>query len=360
MKQQITIQSVKTANMAGKTGLNCLNCSLLAILMLFFQQAKPQQDFSWVESMLKQYQKSLGEEVVVMVSKDGKTIFQRETESFKVKTPALIASCSKWLTAAVVMIYVDEGKISLDDKVGKYLPIFNKYLKGYITIRHCLSHTTGIESESEGVMRLLQRSRFPSLEEEVNAFVSKRDIVDNAGEAFAYSNIGLNIAARVLEVVGKKSFDRIAQEKLFRPLGMRQTTFYTENGAVNPSGGAHSSAFDYLVFLNMLLNKGMHNGKRILSEASIREMQTAQTKDISIRYTPKVAQGYRYGLGEWIQEMDEKGNATVVSCPGLFGTWPYIDLKRNYACIIFTKSLLSEQKREIYLRIKDEIDSQIR
>jgi CubicO group peptidase (beta-lactamase class C family) len=296
---------------------------------------------------------------VALAWKDGKIIYQKTLGEFTPKTPAPIASCSKWLTAALVMIFVDEGKISLDDPIGKYIPIFEKYMKGYITIRNCLSHTTGIESDAPGLKSIIQRNKFESLEEEVNAFASKREIVANPGKEFAYNNIGLNIAGRILEIVTKKSFDRLAQEKLFRPLGMRATTFYSQGGAVNPSGGAVSTANDYMNFLTMILSKGMFNGKRILSEEAIAEMETQQFANVPVRFTPKVAEGYGYGLGEWIQEKDESGKVMVVSSPGLFGSWPFVDLKKNYAFVLFVKSLLGEQKKEIYLQLKDELDSVI-
>jgi CubicO group peptidase (beta-lactamase class C family) len=88
-------------------------------------------------------------------------------------------------------------------------------------------------------------------------------------------------------------------------------------------------------------------------------MQTIQTKNVSKKYSPKVAEGFEYGLGEWIEQIDSKGISRVVSCPGLFGTWPYIDLCKNYAAIIFIKSLLSEEKKELYTNLKKAIDQQI-
>jgi CubicO group peptidase (beta-lactamase class C family) len=140
---------------------------------------------------------------------------------------------------------------------------------------------------------------------------------------------------------------------------MRATTFYSQGGAVNPSGGAVSTANDYMNFLTMILSKGMFNGKRILSEEAIAEMETQQFANVPVRFTPKVAEGYGYGLGEWIQEKDESGKVMVVSSPGLFGSWPFVDLKKNYAFVLFVKSLLGEQKKEIYLQLKDELDSVI-
>ena len=88
-------------------------------------------------------------------------------------------------------------------------------------------------------------------------------------------------------------------------------------------------------------------------------MQKPHTTGIAIKYAPKAAEGFGYGLGEWIQEADENGKSIVLSSPGLFGTWPYIDKCRNYACIVFTKNIIGESKREIYLDLKKTIDEVI-
>ncbi|THU35898.1 beta-lactamase family protein [Niastella caeni] len=337
----------------------CLSCSLLFVFLLFFQSSFSQSDFTQVDALLQRNQKLLGNDVVALVYKDGKIIHAKELGEFNAKTQAPIASSSKWLTAALVMMFVDEGKIKLDDPVSKYLPIFDKYMKSYVTIRMCLAHTTGIESEKGSLSKIMQRGKYMSLEEEVNALAAK-EISNNAGTEFHYGAIGLNIAGRVLEVVSKKTFDRIIQDKLLRPLKMKGTSFVNDNGyAPNPSGGARSTANDYINFLSMILNKGMFEGKRILSEKAIEEMQTPQFVTLPVKFTPKVAEGFHYGLGEWIQEEDAQGKSKVVSSPGLFGTWPYIDKCRNYAAIIFVKSLLGEQKKELMMQVKGAIDDAV-
>lgn len=334
----------------------CLNCSILSVFLLFFQFSFSQADFSQVDALLQKNEKLLGNGAVALIYKDGKIIHSKELGEFNAKTQAPIASCSKWLTAALVMMFVDEGKLKLDEPVSKYVPVFNKYMKGYITLRQCLAHTTGIENDKGALFKILQRSKYANLEEEMNAIAAK-EISNNAGTEFHYGGIGLNIAGRVVEVITKKSFDRVIQEKLLRPLKMRATSFMNENGyAPNPSGGARSTANDYMNFLSMILNKGMFEGKRILSEKAIEEMQTPQFTNLPVKYTPKVAEGLHYGLGEWIQEEDAQGKSTVVSSPGLFGTWPYVDKCRNYAAIVFVKTLLGEQKKDFMVQFKGAVD----
>ncbi len=337
----------------------CGKVSVVLILLLFFQLSKGQPNFSELDRKLESAKKELGGNAVALIYKDGKIIYQKYLGEFNSKTQAPIASCSKWLTAALIMNFVDQGKLSLNDKVSKFLPIFLKYSKGYITIRDCLSHLTGIESEPIRLITLFAGKKYTKLEEEVNDFATKKEIISNPGIEFRYSNIGLNIAGRVLEVMTKRSFEQLMQEYITRPLEMRSTNFSSFN-AVNPSGGAISTAGDYINFLSMLLNKGMYKGKRILTEKSITEMQTTRTTPSMIKYAPKAAEGYNYGFGEWIIETDDKGIGTVVASPGLFGTWPMIDNCREYACIFFTKGLLGEEKRELYLSMKTSIDDQLK
>ena len=337
---------------------NCLKLLLSFSLMLLCLIGKSQYNFAEVNDYIIKNQKFLGKDFAVIAYKDGKIVYQKEGGEFTVKSKAPIASSSKWLTAALLMTFVDEGKISLDDKVSKYLPIFATYGKAYITISNCLSHTTGIADNQKILSKIFERSKFESLEDEVNSF-PKKEIDTNPGTSFSYGGIGLNIVGRILEIVGKKKFDVLMKQRMFTPLNMKNSSFTPEDNAVNPSGGAISTAADYMNFLTMILDKGMFTGKRILSEKAVAEMQTIQTNNITKKYTPKITEGLEYGLGEWIQEKDSKGNSTVVSCPGLFGTWPYIDKCRGYACILFNKNLLGEQKKDFYLELKKIIDKQI-
>lgn len=343
--------------MAQKSFSNCMKVSTALVLLLLLQVAKAQYNFSELDKKLSQYQQQLGGNVVTLIYKDSQIIYKKELGDFKATTVAPIASCSKWLTAALVMTFVDEGKLSLDDKVSKYIPEFTNYGKGYITIRNCLSHTTGIEDKN-GIAGILENSRFTSLEDEVKSLMSKHEIFAQPGQQFAYSSVGLNIAARVLEIISKRSFDQLMTQRIFRPLNMKFSTFYSER-AVNPSGGAKSTASDYMNFLVMILNKGTFNGKKILSESSVAEMQKAVTSQNMIKYAPDVAEGYNYALGEWVLEADANGNSTVVASPGLFGTWPYVDKKDGYACIIFVKTLLRNSRKEIYTDLMNTIDAEI-
>ena len=342
-----------------------VTCVLSFLLLL--QAAYPQTIWTELDNAVKDKQQLLGNNMVVMIWNKDSMLYKKEIGEFNSKTQIPIASCSKWLTAALVMMFVDEGKLSLDDKVIKYLPEFEKYFKNYITIRHCLSHMTGISDEGGLIKRLMQRRKFSNLREEVDAFAA-REIRVNAGEDFWYGNIGLNIAGRILEVISKKKFDMLIKQKLFNPLGMRKTTFSTlNNSPVNPSGGAQSTADDYMQFLLMLMNKGKHKGQQILSEESVRLMMQPQTTPAIIKYAPKSAEGFNYALGSWVVEnpgpllISHNGGEITgsFSSPGLFGTWPMIDFCRGYAYIVFVKNFLGEERADVHTEFKKIIDKQI-
>jgi CubicO group peptidase (beta-lactamase class C family) len=310
-----------------------------------------------MDAFLITNQKLFGSDIIALAYKDGKIVYKKELEkeigdfNGRVQVPAGIAS--QWLVAATVMAYVDEGKISLDDKVSKYIPIFAKYMKAYITIRNCLSFTTGIHADppAPGPLKLLEKSKYPDLETEVEAFASKRDIETNPGTQIFFSQIGPDIAARVLEVVTKKTFDRCVSDKILRPCKMRGTSFTNDNGLVtNAADGAITTASDYINFLGMLLNKGTFEGKKVLSEKSITEMETIQFVSIPVKYMPKEASGLKLGLGCWIE------NGTTVTSLNMSGFYPYVDRGLNYAAILVPRKS-DEPKKGLYIQFKQKMDA---
>ena len=344
--------------MSYKVSSICMKVISAAVFLLLLQPVSAQYDWTQLDTELQAKQQLLGNNVVAMIWKGDSLVYKKEMGGFNSKTQAPIASCSKWLTAALVMQFVDEGKLSLDDKVVKYIPEFEKYFKNYITIRQCLSHMTGIADDDKFIKRILQRRKFSSLEEEVNDFAA-RDIRANPGNDFWYGSVGLNIAGRVLEIISKKKLDILIKTRLFTPLGMTKTSFAEATGGpVNPSGGAKSTADDYMKFLVMLLNKGKYNGKQILSESAVNEMMKVQNNPEQIRYAPKSAEGYTYASGSWVVE-EKEGRATSLASPGLFGTWPMIDYCRGYAYIVFVKNMLGDERASIHKELKKIIDKQI-
>ncbi len=340
--------------MSYKSSLPCLKVISVAVFMLFFHFSTA-QNLGNLDAVVAMKQKQLKTDVIIMVANKDTVVYQKDTKTFSaLRGQAPIGNSSQWLTTALVMMLVDEGKITLDDRISYYLPEFGKYGKNYITIRHCLSNKTGIQSEGAKFKKALEKKKFESLEKEVNSFAAK-EIQRNPGEEFRYNTMGINIAARVLEVVTKKKFDMLSQQKLFRPMGMRQTTFTTlDASAIDASDGARSTAGDLIGFMTMLLNGGMYKGQRILKEESVKELRKIH-ESASLNNAPAEVNGFQYALGAWAPE--QQGNeASVLTAPSYGGTITVIDFCRGYAFVYFLKELKDDQRANAYNDIKGLLD----
>ena len=253
-----------------------------------------------------------------------------------------IASQSKGMTATAVMVLVDEGKLALNDPVEKYLPEFRGQMVVVekdgdhqllrkpahpITLRECLSHVSGLPFQSAVEQPTLDGLPLAAA---VRTYAAT-PLQTEPGTHYQYSNAGINTAARVLEVVSGMKYEDFMQQRLFTPLGMKDTTFwpnadqvgrlaksYRPNDAKNglteitigqliypltdrtrrfpmPAGGLFSTAKDTAIFCQMLLRGGEWGGRRYLSEAACHELTTRQTP-------AKINDSYGLGLavgGDW-------------------------------------------------------------
>lgn len=360
-----------------------LKIFLLGLACLFSLQTKAQYDFKKVDSWLSANASDLGGKALLLIYKDRKVVYsnsanqqnlrqkitsrmmarkqhiQVNADDYNAQTQLPIASCSKWLSAALVMTFVDEGKLHLDDTVGKYLPVLSKSGKGKITISECLSHLTGIKAES--LKENLQEMRKTNSMDQAIANIALLPMEGEPGKVFHYSNVSLQIAGAVIEKISGKQFEALFQERIARPLDMKNTSF-GKGEVVLPAGGASSTAEDYLNFLIMILNKGVYKGKRILSENSINQMQINRiTADVRVAYTPVEAGNVGYGYGEWVSKTSTLENLSpYVSSPGLFGSYPLVNKEHGYVAFLMTYNLKNEGRQDKYDRLKQLIDEAIK
>jgi len=361
---------------------NCRKFSLFAALLLLLQSAYAQYDFKQAEQWMKQELGSLGGRAVLVIYKDGKIVYSHAEndmnrrqqmmgkwmarkqgksaddalQDFTENTKERIASSSKWLSAALVMSFVDEGKLSLDDTVGKFLPVMTANGKGGISIWQCLSHLTGIQTGT--LKESIEAMKNISSMDEAMEQLAKLPMEGRPGKVFHYSNAGLQIAAAVIEKISGKDFETLFAERIARPCGMQHTDFGHAKPAL-PAGGAWSTADDYIKFLSMILNEGQINGRQVLSKKAITEMQQNRiAKDATIGYSPAEAGNWGYGFGEWIMDgssVNQRSNA--VSSPGLFGSFPWINLSQQYAGFLLTFNLQSKGRNDRYTSLKKICDA---
>ena len=311
----------------------------------------PAQDFSKVDAWLEANAPRMGGRAVLMIEKDGKIVYSRAVndrllaDKYTPETRQRIASCSKWLSAALVMTFVDEGKLRLDDTVGYYLPVLSAHGKGNITVRECLSHLTGIKEPS--LWKSIAEMRGIRTMDEAIEKIAEMPMEGAPGTVFHYSNAGLQIAGAILEKISGQSFGQLFLERIAGPLGMTNTDF-GDRPVAWPAGGASSTAEDYMHFLEMIRNRGVYHGARILSEHSIEEMEKNRIgAEVRIGYSPAGAAigEVGYGYGEWTM------GPGVVSSPGLFGAFPWVDNGRGYSAFLMVYYLDNheKQKRDVEL-----------
>ena len=317
---------------------------LLAALTLFTTARAADEKPARLAAVLQPFVENhtLAGAVVLVASRD--KVLAVETVGFadlaaqKPMTPDTlfwIASQSKAITATGLMILVDEGKVNVDDPVEKYLPEFRGQMVAVeqdaehallrrpahpITVREVLSHTSGLPFKSP-----LEEPTLDGLPLRVAVrSYGSVPLKTEPGSKYDYSNAGINTAGRIIEVVSGMAYEDFMQQRLFGPLGMKDTTFwpneeqvqrlaksYKPNAAKDgleettvgqliypltdharrfpmPAGGLFSTARDVARYCQMLLRGGELDGRRYLSEASVKQMTTKQTGS---------AVEHSYGLG---------------------------------------------------------------
>ncbi|MEP6780422.1 MAG: serine hydrolase domain-containing protein [Gemmatimonadaceae bacterium] len=205
-----------------------------------------------------------------------------------------LASLTKVIaTTTAIMVLYDEGRVSLDAPVSRYIPSFSGGLKDQVTVRHLLEHRAGLPAGNE----LWRHAHNP---EEARAAVLNAKIGCTPGVCYEYSDLGADILGFVAEAASGEPLDKFLEERVYAPLGMNDTHFkpnaidayrtapteiapprgyplrgevHDENayalGGVAGHAGLFSTANDLSVFAQMLLNSGEYNGVRIVADTTV-------------------------------------------------------------------------------------------
>lgn len=286
-----------------------------------------------------------------------------------------IFSMTKPLCGAAVLMLQDEGKLRLDDPIARFIPEFAalKTPSGQpanLTLRQLLNHTSGL-GEARGA------NDAKTLADLIPLFLAA-PMQDEPGARWRYCQSGINTAARVVEIVSRRTFDRFLTERFFRPLGMKDSghyltpaqaprlaTAYAKNrdtGALEPAragdptrrdhpptgnSGLYSTAQDYARFCQMLLNGGELDGRRYLSPAALKELSAVSTGDLPTGFFQGDTYGHRgrnygWGVGTCVLREPHPGAAAALS-PGSYGhggawgTQAWIDPVKGVAYLLMVQ-----------------------
>ena len=320
---------------------------------------------------------SLAGAVVLVASKEKVLTIQTVGYSdFASRTPIApdalfwIASMSKPMTATALMMLVDEGKVNVDDPVEKYLPEFAGQMVAAeqdadhvllkkpvhpILVRNVLSHTSGLPFLSRVIHHIDQ---FPLGEAVVTYAMSP--LTFQPDSQYKYANAGIDTAGRIVESVSGMPYEQFMRQRLFEPLGMKDTTFFPTEEQLSrlakaykanadksgltevpitqlsypltrsdrypsPAGGLFSTASDVGAFCRMILSGGELNGKRYISQASLRQMTSTQTGDLLNK--GKGENGYGFGWQTDRKAHNDTDPAPIAPCGhgGAYGTNMSVD-----------------------------------
>jgi CubicO group peptidase (beta-lactamase class C family) len=289
-----------------------------------------------------------------------------------------IASMTKPVTGAAILMLQDEGKLHANDLVAKYLPEFANLktpsLKAAnLTISQLLTHTSGL-GEASGPAAKEART----LADLVPLWLAA-PMQHEPGEKWKYNQSGINAAGRIVEVLSGLSFDAFLQQRIFTPLGMKDTTFYPtdaqrarlatayrkgkETAELQPipprddfgtrerppqgNGGLFSTAGDYARFCQMLLGGGSYQGKQLISADAMRFLSTPQTGDLPTGFFQNDTFGqhgmnYGWGLGTCVLRKAHEGVAEMLSegsfgHGGAWGTQAWIDPVKGVAYVLMVQ-----------------------
>jgi methyl acetate hydrolase len=371
------------------------------------------QSKSQIDQLLRQMSDAKEIPGVVAIAATGKeTIYQgafgkRDLSKDVAMTPDSvfwIASMTKAITSAAGMQLVEQGKLSLDEPIGKVLPDLAspQVLEGFdakgepklrpakkpITLRHLMTHTAGFAYDmwNGDVGKYLEKTGTPGIISCLNAAL-KTPIMTDPGTRWEYGT-NIDFVGKAVEAASGKRLDAYLREHMFAPLGMSDTGFKIgdsqrqrlvgmhargEDGSLtaipfeleqNPEfhmggGGLYGTAADYLKFCQMILNKGKGNGNQVLKPETVALMGQNNIGDLTMGKMPTVAPMYtndvdlypdivkKWGLSFLINtaKTPEGRSAGSLAWAGLANTYYWIDPARDVAGVILMQLLPFADKK---------------
>ena len=327
-----------------------------------------------------------------------------------------IMSMTKPVVGVAIMMLVEEGKVRLTDPVSKFIPelqglsvvVLEQRWPGRaravgsgrrrrcrphgsrgreITVRDLLTHTSGLMSGGHE-RQPAPTTSMPKAGETVAQVMPRLKKVPldfQPGTRWAYSaQFGFDVLLRVVEVASGMPFDQFARQRIFDPLGMKDTSFYPAAGnpriatlyeqangalrkAANPAfmngayfsggGGLYSTAEDYLQFALMLLNGGQLDGKRLLSTRTVDVMSTVFAPDT----LPGRLPGEGFGLSVRVVDNPAARNTYLskgsFGWSGAFNTHFFIDPNEQVVGLFMTQIVGLANTRRDSRRLRDRGDA---
>lgn len=407
--------------------MNYKTTSLLLLTTVFFlavnlqaqplAEAKPEtvglsfNQLQNIEALFKQYEdKNWLPGGTVLIARKGKVAYfnafgNKDLEAkiaYKKDDIFRLASMTKSVTTVATFMLYEKGAFRLDDPVWWYLPEwkevkvldkFNEIDSSYtsieakktITIRHLLTHTSGISYDFQSKIAAAIYAKGGATVEalagegmttaKMSKRLSKQPLMHQPGEKYTYGH-NTDILGQLVEVLSKQTLGEFCKEHIFEPLGMKETHFYLPKPLMSRlvpvyyeiqnkglqrhddatfgypyvnrpdyftgGGGLSGTTMDYAIFAQMLLNKGTYNGKRILGRKTVDLMtSTDQLQKLGIPKKSFSQNGATFSLGFSLSTKDNlshtSGSVGTFGWGGIFNTKYWVDPKEEMVMVAMTQ-----------------------
>ncbi|MEM9801649.1 MAG: serine hydrolase domain-containing protein [Planctomycetota bacterium] len=298
-------------------------------------------DFTDATALLQTELPNLSGRVAVLVRQGGREHFRFQAGSIDFDTRTRLASFTKTISAGVILDLVEDGVLSLDERLGDAYPVlFDQSGLGDPTVLDCWAMRHGIETFGEF-------HRNPSYTHGQSVFLIGTQGFElfRPGERLGYDGAGMQVVGLIAAQRSGTDWESVARARIFDPLGMPQADYaqFAPNPAI--AGGLRSTAFETMRFAEMVMGEGRFAGTQVLEPSSIEQLFTNRTRDLPVQFTPFPAShpGYPYGVdpdyafGGWVlAENPVTQHVEEVIGAGAWGSYIWLDRRRGLTAVLIT------------------------
>ncbi len=297
-------------------------------------------DFSAADALLTGQLPNLNGNVTVLVRQNGRELYRFQAGSIDEDTRTRLASFTKTISAGVILSLIDDGTIDPDQSIGAALPQFATNGVGGATILDCWAMRHGVEPTQP-----YQRLPFFTLQQSVNLIAATATQVFPPATMLGYDGAGMQVTGQIASQRTGLDWESLARQRIFDPCDMPQADYQQFNPNPAVAGGLRSTARETMNYAKMVLDQGVYNGARVLSEQSIERMFVNNTQGLPVYATPWPSgrPDYPYGMdpdyafGSWVFAQNPgSGHVEEIVGAGAWGSFIWIDRRRGLTAVLIT------------------------
>lgn len=304
----------------------------------------------WLSNMMDRWEKQLCHVHGYVILKDGKLVAEAYKYPYTKESRRLLNSVSKTITAIAAGMAIEEGYISVDDKVLSFFPEYKpqpdcgKFLSE-LTIAHLLTMSTGHGTDSIDSIYVTGGSAWKSFLD--------TEMVDRPGSRFVYNSGATYMLSKILTITtGEKILDYLTP-RLFIPLEIVDASWDEIDGANTGGWGCLLSLPDMIKIGELLLQKGKWNGKQLIPEHWVEEMSGWKIASDETNVYPDWQKGYCYQMWRCSREGCYRAD-------GAFGQYILILPPKNMVMAIWSEDAFSQDMLDSFWEeVYDKIDNRI-